>query len=110
TDVHVHQVMTAPALRINVDRVRAAQIGITQRDVANSLLASLASSSDQAPNFWLNPQNGVSYRVAVQTPQYRLDSIDALEREPIAPVGSSAPQLLTNLATLKRGTAATVAN
>src|SRR6266480_2777174 len=53
TDVHVHQVVAAPALRINVDRVRAAQIGISQRDVANSLLASLASSSDQAPNFWL---------------------------------------------------------
>ena len=80
-DVHVHQITAAPALRVNVDRTRAVQVGITQRDVANSLLASLASSSDQAPNFWLNPQNGVSYRVAVQTPQYRIDSIDALQRE-----------------------------
>src|ERR1051325_4171224 len=109
-DVHVHQVIAAPALQIVVDRSRAVQVGITQRDVANSLLASLASSSDQAPNFWLNPQNGVSYRVAVQTPQSRLDSIDALEREPIAPVGSTAPQLLTNLATFERGITSTVAN
>ena len=93
-NVHVHQVIAAPALRVNVDRTRAVQVGITQRDVANSLLASLASSSDQAPNFWLNPQNGVSYRVAVQTPQYRIDSIDALQREPIAPAGANATQLL----------------
>ena len=109
-DVHVHQVIAAPALRVNVDRTRAVQVGITQRDVANSLLASLASSSDQAPNFWLNPQNGVSYRVAVQTPQYRIDSIDALQREPIAPAGANATQLLTNLASLERGTTTTVAN
>ena len=109
TDVHVHQVVAAPALRINVDRVRAAQIGISQRDVANSLLASLASSSDQAPNFWLNPQNGVSYRVAVQTPQYRIDSVDALQREPIGAAGGSAQQLLANLATLERGSTVTVA-
>ena len=109
-DVHVHQVIAAPALRVNVDRTRAVQVGITQRDVANSLLASLASSSDQAPNFWLNPQNGVSYRVAVQTPQYRIDSIDALQREPIAPAGANAQQLLTNLASFERGTTTTVAN
>jgi CzcA family heavy metal efflux pump len=109
-DVHVHQVVAAPALRINVDRTRAVEVGITQRDVANSLLASLASSSDQAPNFWLNPQNGVSYRVAVQTPQYRIDSIDALQSEPIAAAGGNAPQLLTNLASLERGTTVTVAN
>ena len=109
-DVHVHQVIAAPALQVNVDRTRAVQVGITQRDVANSLLASLASSSDQAPNFWLNPQNGVSYRVAVQTPQYRIDSIDALQREPIAAAGGNTPQLLTNLASLERGTTVTVAN
>jgi len=109
-DVHVHQVVAAPALRVNVDRTRAVEVGITQRDVANSLLASLASSSDQAPNYWLNPQNGVSYRVVVQTPQYRMDSIDALQSEPITAGGGNAPQLLTNLATLERGATVTVAN
>jgi multidrug efflux pump subunit AcrB len=109
TDVHVHQVVSAPSLNINVDRIRAVEVGVTQRDVANSLLASLASSSDQAPNFWLNPQNGVSYRVAVQTPQYRLDSMDTLQREPIGAPGGAAPQLLTNLASVERGSTVTVA-
>jgi multidrug efflux pump subunit AcrB len=106
--VHVHQIVAAPALKINVDRIRAAQIGISQRDVANSLLASLASSSDQAPNFWLNGQNGVSYRVAVQTPQYQIDSVDALEREPIG--AGNGQQLLANLASLERASTVTVAN
>ena len=109
-DVHVHQVIAAPALRVNVDRTRPSQVGITQRDVANSLLASLASSSDQAPNFWLNPQNGVSYRVAVQTPQYRIDSIDALQREPIAPAGANAHSTPDKPRQFERGTTTTVAN
>jgi len=73
-DVRLHQVVAAPQLRVEVDRTRAAQLGMTQRDVTNNLLVSLASSSDAAPNFWLNPQNGVSYRVSVQTPQYRRTS------------------------------------
>src|SRR5882724_4865497 len=109
-DVHVHQIVDAPALLVNVDRTRAAQVGLTQRDVANALLASLASSADAAPNFWLNPKNGVNYRVAVQTPQYRVDSPDALQREPISAVGASSPELLTNLAGMERGTTATVSN
>src|SRR5258705_513102 len=109
-DVHVHQIVDAPALMVNVDRTRAAQVGLTQRDVANALLASLASSADASPNFWLNPKNGVNYRVAVQTPQYRVDSPDALQREPISAVGASSPELLTNLAGVERGTTATVSN
>jgi multidrug efflux pump subunit AcrB len=108
-DVHIHQVVATPALRVNVDRTRAVQVGITQRDVANALLSSLASSSDAAPNFWLNPQNGVSYRIAVQTPQYRIDSIDALQSEPIVAAGASA-QLLTSLASVERGATVSVVN
>jgi multidrug efflux pump subunit AcrB len=109
-DVRVHQVVAAPELRIDVDRTRAAQIGLSQRDVANSLLVSLASSSDAAPNFWLNPQNGVSYRVSVQTPQYRIDTLDALQSEPVVATGLAAPELLTNLAEVRRGTTLAVAN
>ena len=109
-DVRVHQVVAAPQLRVEVDRVRAAQIGMTQRDVANNLLVSLASSSDAAPNFWLNPQNGVSYRVSVQTPQYRIDSLDALTSEPMVASGVPVPELLTNLAQVERGTTLSVAN
>ncbi len=109
-DVRVHQVVAAPELRIDVDRTRAAQIGLSQRDVANSLLVSLASSSDAAPNFWLNPQNGVSYRVSVQTTQYRIDTLDALQGEPVVATGLAAPELLTNLAQVRRGTTLAVAN
>jgi multidrug efflux pump subunit AcrB len=109
-DVRLHQVVAAPQLRVEVDRTRAAQLGMTQRDVANNLLVSLASSSDAAPNFWLNPQNGVSYRVSVQTPQYRIDSLDALSSEPMVASGVPVPELLTSLAQVERGTTLSVAN
>jgi CzcA family heavy metal efflux pump len=109
-DVHLHQVMDYPELRVNVDRVRASQVGLTQRDVANSMLISLSSSGQVAPNFWLNPANGVSYFVSVQTPQYRIDSFDELARTPIAAPGARAPQLLSNLATFERGSSMAVVN
>ena len=109
-DVRVHQVVAAPELRVEVDRTRAMQVGLTQRDVANTLLASLASSGEQSPNFWLNPQNGVSYRVSVQTPQHRIDTMDALQSEPMVVAGLPAPELLTNLAEVGRSTTLTVAN
>ena len=110
-DVHVHQVTAAPALNINVDRTRAAQVGLTQRDIASSVLVSLAGSGDGSPNFWLDPTNGVNYRVVVQTPQYRIDSVDALAREPLlATTAGGGPQLLTNLATVDPGTTPAVAN
>jgi multidrug efflux pump subunit AcrB len=109
-DVHLHQVMDYPELRVNVDRLRASQIGLTQRDVANSMLISLSSSGQVAPNFWLNPVNGVSYSVAVQTPQYRIDSFDELARTPIAAPSARAPQLLSNLATFERSTSMAVVN
>ena len=73
-DVHVHQVVDAPELRINVDRIKAGQLGLTQSNVASSLLISFSGSSQVAPNFWLNWKNGVSYNVLIQTPQYKLDS------------------------------------
>ena len=88
-DVHVHQIMDYPELRINVDRSKAGQLGLQQRDVTNSLLISLSSSGQVQPNEWLNWDNGVSYFMAVQTPQYRMDTLDALMRTPIsAPLGS----------------------
>src|SRR5205823_485301 len=77
-DVHVHQVVHGPDLRVNVDRTRAQQIGLTQNDVARTMLISLSSSGQNAPNFWLNFQNGVNYQVAVQTPQYKMDTLQDL--------------------------------
>jgi multidrug efflux pump subunit AcrB len=83
-DVHIHQVADQPVLRINVDRAKASQMGLTQRDVTSSMLISLSGSSAVAPNFWMNWNNGVNYNVGVQTPQYRIDSLDALMRTPIS--------------------------
>ncbi len=88
-DVHVHQVVDAPELRINVDRVKAGQLGLQQRDVANSMLISLSGSGQVAPNFWLNWKNGVSYNILVQTPQYKLDSVDKLMRTPVSAGGGA---------------------
>jgi multidrug efflux pump subunit AcrB len=97
-DVHIRQEMNTPAIDFNVDRNKAAQVGMTQRDVANSMLISLSSSGQVAPAEWLNPVNGVTYSVAVQTPQARMDSIEALRDTPISSPGSPAqPQLLDNL-------------
>jgi len=101
-DVHVHQVVDYPELRINVDRSKAGQLGLQQRDVSNSLLISLSSSGQVAPNEWLNWSNGVSYGMAVQTPQYRMDSLAALMRTPIsAPIAG----VLSTTATSSAGTA-----
>jgi len=102
-DVHIHQQVNYPEVRVNVDRTKADQIGLTQRDVANSMLISLSSSGQTAPNQWLNPVNGVNYQVAVQTPQYRVDSFDALGLTPISSGTKDSAQLLSNLATLQRG-------
>jgi multidrug efflux pump subunit AcrB len=83
-DVHVHQVVDQPQIRLNVDRAKASQLGLTQRDVTSSMLISLSGSNTVAPNYWLNWANGVNYNVGVQTPQYRINSLDALLRTPIS--------------------------
>ncbi|TMA15409.1 MAG: efflux RND transporter permease subunit [Deltaproteobacteria bacterium] len=94
TDVRIPQVLAYPALRVDVDRSRAAQIGITERDVANNLLVSLSSSSLVAPSFWINPKNNVNYPVVVQTPIRQIDSVPSLLGMPLgraALVSSSTP-------------------
>jgi multidrug efflux pump subunit AcrB len=110
-DVYVRQEVNAPALRMYVDRSKANEAGLTQRDVANSMLISLASSGQIAPTQWLNPANGVSYQIAVQTPQYRIDSIDSLQRQPITALnGNGSPQLLRNLVSIDRGRTTSIVN
>ncbi len=116
-DVHIHQVVNVPTLTVNVDRDRAQQLGIAQRDIANSLLLSLSGSGQVAPNFWLDPKNGVSYNVTTQTPQYKISTMQDLGNTPINPSsgvtpipgasGSGMPQpgqqqLLSNLSTISR--------
>ncbi len=83
-DVHIHQVVDYPTINIDVDRSKAGQVGLTQRDVATSLLISLSSSGQIAPTQFLDWRTGVSYGVAVQTPQYRMDSLAALLRTPVS--------------------------
>ncbi|HJZ53399.1 MAG TPA: efflux RND transporter permease subunit, partial [Gemmataceae bacterium] len=102
-DVHIHQITDAPELRVDVDRVLASELNLTQNDVTGSVLVSLSSTTQVAPNFWVNPVNRVNYRVAVQTPPFRIDSIDTLMNTPIVKPGQP-PQLLANLADLRRAT------
>jgi multidrug efflux pump subunit AcrB len=85
-DVHIHQVVDYPDFELLVDRNKAGQIGLTQRDVSNSLLISLSGSGQVAPNQWLNWETGVNYGIGVQTPQSKVDSLDALMRTPISPL------------------------
>src|SRR5581483_7558625 len=99
-DVHVQQMMDLPTLHLDVDRVRAQQVGISEQDVAQNLLVSLSSSFQTTPSYWLNPKNGVTYDVAVMSPQYRIDSMQALMNTPVSN-GNSAPQVLGNLADVK---------
>ncbi len=101
-DVHLAQVVNQPELRLDVDRAEASQSGATQRDVANDALVSLSSSAQVAPNFWLDRKKGVPYLVAIQTPQYQVDTIAALKETPVHLSGSAEPQTLGNLATITR--------
>jgi multidrug efflux pump subunit AcrB len=108
-DVHVHQIVNAPAFKVSVDRTRAGEVGLTQRDVATNLLISLSGSAQASPNYWLSPQNGVQYLVATQTPQYLLNSIESLEATPVSSAGGpGGTQLLGNVATVERTTTQTV--
>ncbi len=102
-DVHIHQITDGPQLRVDVDRIMASELNLTQNDVTGSVLVSLSSTTQVAPNFWVNPVNRVNYRVAVQTPPYRIDSVDTLMSTPIVKAGQP-PQLLANLAEMRRAT------
>ena len=101
-DVHIQQITDSPRVMIDTDRTVAAQNGMTERDMANSVSVSLSGSGTATTNFWLNYKNGVSYQVIVQTPQYRADSMDELNRTPVSLVGQSRPQFLSNLAAITR--------
>jgi CzcA family heavy metal efflux pump len=96
-DARIQQPFDLPNMRVSVDRTRAQSIGLSQKDVANSLLVALSGSFQTAPNFFLDPKNGVSYSIATQTPQYGVDSLAALQSLPIT--GSSGTQTANGAAT-----------
>jgi len=104
-DVRIAQVMDYPTLGLYVDRSKALQLGVTENDVANSLLTSLSSSSLTAPNYWLNPANAVNYIVAVETPIQLIDSLQTLMNTPLTPSRTDGTtldtQFLSNVAAIK---------
>ena len=89
-----------PTLHLDIERNRVTQVGMNARDVAQSVLVSLSGSFQTAPNFWLNPTNGVSYQVAVQSPQYRVTSLQDLMNTPVNDPATPNPQVLSNLVQL----------
>ncbi|HEY2733650.1 MAG TPA: efflux RND transporter permease subunit [Polyangiales bacterium] len=101
-DVHLAQVPAVPELKIDVDRTRAAEAGLSQRDVASDVLTSLSSSGTVSPNYWLDKRRGVQYLVAVQTPQYLNNSLEAVNTTPLSTGADGRPQLLTNVSAISR--------
>jgi multidrug efflux pump subunit AcrB len=102
-DLRIQQVFNYPQINVNVDRTLAGEVGLTQRDVANSLLITLSGSGQVRPNFWLNPENGVSYPIVAQMPQYRIDSISDLSNIPVTSDTTKEPQFLGGLARITPG-------
>ncbi|HUZ32663.1 MAG TPA: efflux RND transporter permease subunit [Xanthobacteraceae bacterium] len=100
-DARIQQSLNLPTFNVNVDRTRAQYVGISERDVVNSMVVNLAGSSQVQPTFWLNPKNGVNYSIVMQTPQYQVDSLDALRNLPITAAGVP-PQTLGAIADIKR--------
>ncbi|PWT71263.1 MAG: RND transporter [Proteobacteria bacterium] len=109
-DAHVHQLMNQPALRVNVDRVRAAELGFTQREVAENFLISLSSSVVITPNYWNDPKSGRNYQVVVVQPHHMLDSVDTVLAIPLPGRGTGSAQTLGNVATLQRSTVPAIVN
>jgi multidrug efflux pump subunit AcrB len=100
-DTHVYQLYNGPELQLAVDRSKASELGFSEHDVADSLLVALSSSFQVSPAFWLNPQNGVNYNLAVQAPQYRITTLQDLYDLPITSTSGVPGQLLVNVADLK---------
>jgi multidrug efflux pump subunit AcrB len=107
-DARIQQSPSNPTFNIDVDRTRAQYVGLTERDVTNSLVVNLAGSAQVAPTYYLNPENGVSYSIVMQTPQYQIDSLSALETLPITAGTTAAPPILGGIANISRSTSSAV--
>jgi len=104
-DAHVHQRLDGPSLGLQMDRTRLQQMGLSATNVGQNVLIALSGSSQTAPAFWLNQQNGVVYNIVVQSPQYQVDSVDSLLNIPVGASngGTGTPQLLGNLVEAQQG-------
>jgi multidrug efflux pump subunit AcrB len=107
-DARIQQSPNNPTFNIDVDRTRAQYVGLTERDVTNSLVVNLAGSAQIAPTYYLNPDNGVSYSIVMQTPQYQIDSLSALETLPITAGTTGTPPILGGIANTTRPTSSAV--
>ncbi|SHG58402.1 efflux RND transporter permease subunit [Bradyrhizobium erythrophlei] len=107
-DLRIQQTYSYPQINVAVDRTLADEVGLSQRDVADSLLVTLSGSGQVKPNFWLNTKNGVSYPIVAQTPQYRIDTMSDLANVPITSQKSGTPQYLGGLADFSIGPSAGV--
>ncbi len=107
-DARIQQSPNNPTFNIDVDRTRAQYVGLTERDVTNSLVVNLAGSSQVAPTYYLNPDNGVSYSIVMQTPQYQIDSLSALQALPITSAGNPQSPILGGIADVRRSTSSAV--
>jgi multidrug efflux pump subunit AcrB len=108
-DVHLHQITDAPEFFVDVDRNRAASLGLTEQEIATAMNVSLSGSFQNTPNFWSDPSTGIPYQIWVQTPEYRNDSLAALNNTPLLAAGpTQRAQRLSNVATLTRGREQTV--
>jgi multidrug efflux pump subunit AcrB len=92
-DARIQQSLSSPGFNVDVDRTRAQYVGVTERDVTNSMVVNLAGSSQVAPTYWLNPDNGQSYPIVMQTPQYQMDSLTTLRNLPITAAGAPSQTL-----------------
>ncbi len=102
-DLRIQEPFNLPRLQVDIDRTRTAQVGFTPLNVASDLLISLSGSFQTSPTFWMDPRTGVSYSIATQTPQYRVDSLQDLQNIPITSTNGAPPQILGNLASISRG-------
>jgi multidrug efflux pump subunit AcrB len=102
-DLRIQQPFNQPKLHIDVDRTKTLQAGLTQRDVAGNLLVSLSGSFQTSPSFWLDPESGVSYTVATQSPQYNFETLHDLENIPVNGSTRAPWQMLANLGSITRG-------
>jgi len=101
-DARIQQSSKSPIMELKMDRTRAQEMGLTARDVTNNLLVNLAGSSQVAPTFWLNPANGVSYPIVMQTPQYNMDTLQSLNNLPVSGASGSSPQVIAGLVDINR--------
>jgi multidrug efflux pump subunit AcrB len=107
-DLRIQQTFDQPKLHIEVDRTKAQQIGYTARDVAQNVLISLSGSFQTAPTYWLDTKTGVSYSIAAQTPQYRVDSLQDLENIPVTGPGTTQNSIMASVASFSRGSESSV--